>query len=141
MHIHTSVGIIGMFTDLADPYIKVIITFNDETVYKWKTSVKRHTLSPVYNENFNYEVSEEMSMSMDSITISFYVVDFDYVLRNDTMGVVTIGKNVSNKLGRRHWNQVLQSPRQGVSFWHPVQQATSAQKRHMRSRSNSPLPQ
>lgn len=124
-----------------DPYVKVVITYNDVIVHKWKTTVKHKTLAPVYNESFNCKVTEEMSNEMDKLIISFYVIDHDYVLRNDTMGVVNIGKNVDTKLGRRHWHQVLQSPRQGISFWHPIQLATNAQKRHMRSRSPSPLPQ
>lgn len=124
-----------------DPYVKVVITYNDVIVYKWKTTVKYKNLAPVYNESFNCKVTEEMSDEMDKLVISFYVIDHDYVLRNDTMGVVNIGKNVDTKLGRRHWHQVLQSPRQGISFWHPIQLATNAQKRHMRSRSPSPLPQ
>ena len=124
-----------------DPYVKVVITYNDTIVHKWKTTVKHQTLAPVYNESFNCKVTEEMSNEMDKLAISFYVIDFDYVLRNDIMGVVNIGKNVDTTLGRRHWHQVLQSPRQGISFWHPIQLATNAQKRHMRSRSPSPLPQ
>ena len=128
-------------TSTSDPYVKVVVTFRDATVFKWKSTVKHNTLAPVYNESFNCKVTEEMSQAMDYIAVSFYIVDFDYVLRNDTMGVVNIGKNVQSKLGRKHWTQVLQSPRQGISFWHSIQLATSAQKRHMRSRSTSPLPQ
>ena len=124
-----------------DPYVKVVISYDDAIVYKWKTSVKCKVLAPVYDERFECKVTEEMSRDMDKITISLYVIDYDYVLRNDVMGVVSIGNNVDTKLGRKHWRQVLQSSRQGISFWHPIQLATTAQKRHMRSRSPSPLPQ
>ena len=80
-------------------------------------------------------------MAMDSVTVSFYVIDYDYLLRNDIMGVVTIGNNVESKRGRRHWNEVLQSPRQPISFWHAIQLASTAHKRHIRlSRSRSPSP-
>ena len=75
---------------------------------------------------------------MDKITVLFYVIDFDRVLGNDTMGVVKIGKNVDTTLGREHWHQVLQSPRQGVSFWHPIQLETTDQKQQRRSKSISP---
>ena len=82
-----------------------------------------------------------MSNDVDKITVSFYVIDFDYVLRNDVIGVVNIGKKVATKLGSKHWDQVLYSPRKEISFWHPIQLATNAQKRSMRSRSPSPLRQ
>ena len=122
----------------ADPYIKVTITYNDMIVYKWKTTVKHKTLAPVYNESFNCKVTEEMSNEMDKLTISFYVIDFDYVLRNDTMGVVKIGKNVDTQLGREHWNQVLRSLGQRINFWHPIQLATTSGKKQIRSKSASP---
>ena len=75
---------------------------------------------------------------MDKITVSFYVIDFNHVLWNDTMGVVKIGKNADSTLGREHWHQVLHSPRQGVSFWYPIQLETIAQKQQRRSKSVSP---
>ena len=116
----------------------MIVSHYDTKVYKFKTSVKNKTLAPVYNEPFSYQILEEMSM--DKVTVSFFVIDYDLAKRNDVIGVVNVGRKVTSKLGREHWNQVLQSPRKEVSFWHPVQLATSAQKRRMRSRSPSPAP-
>ena len=121
-----------------DPYVKVVVMYKDLIVYKWKTSIKHNTLAPVYNESFNCKVTEEMSDEMDKITVSFYVIDFDHVLWNDIMGVVKIGKNVDSTLSREHWHQVLHSPRQGVSFWHPIQLETTARKQQRRSKSVSP---
>ena len=124
-----------------DPYVKVVIAYNDVIVYKWKTTVKYKNLAPVYNESFNCKVTEEMSNQMDKLIISFYVIDHDYVLQNDTMGVVKIGKNVDTKLGREHWNQVLCSLEQKIRFWHPIQLATTSDsKKLIRRRSRSALP-
>ena len=113
----------------------MVITYNDTIVYKWKTMVKHNTLAPVYNESFNCKVTEEMSNEMDKLTISFYVIDVDYVLRNNTMGVVNIGKTAGTKLGREHWNQVLSSLGQGIRFWHQIQ---PSQKKQIKTRSASP---
>ena len=123
---------------ISDPYVKMIISHCDTKVHKFKTSVKNKTLAPVYNERFSYNIAREMNM--DEITVSFFVIDYDLAKRNDVIGVVNVGRKVSSKLGREHWDQVLQSPRKEVSFWHPIQLATSAQKRRMRSRSPSPAP-
>lgn len=122
-----------------DPYVKVHITYRNEKVFRWKTAVKKNTLSPVYNELFTYHVTDEMRMAIDvgNIELFFYLIDRDYLTPNDTMGVVNIGKNVQSKLGRKHWNEVLRSPCQRISFWHPIQLATPAQTR---SRCNSPAP-
>ena len=125
---------------LTDPYIKVYITLKDRVVFKWKSSVKHHTLAPVYNESFSYTLTEQMNAALDNIALSFFVVDFHHLSPNETMGVVTIGENAECKLGRTHWAEVMQSTGQQISFWHPIQLATTAHKHHMRSRSPSPLP-
>ena len=114
------------------------MSYYNKNTYKFKTSVKNKTLAPVYNESFSYKITEEMSV--DDITISYFVIDYDLVKWNDVIGVVNVGKKVTTKLGREHWDQVLHSPRKEISFWHPIQLATSVQKRHMRSRSPSPAP-
>ena len=116
----------------------MVVSYHDTIVHKCRTSVKYRTLAPVYNESFNYRITEEMSR--DEITISLFFIDYDFISRNDVMGIVSIGKKVDTELGRKHWHQVLQSPRQEISFWHTIQLATTAQTRHMRSRSPSPAP-
>ena len=75
-----------------DPYVKVVISY-DDTIFKWKTSVKCKALAPVYDERFECKVTEEISRGMDKIII-YYVIDYDYILWNDVMGVVSIGNNV-----------------------------------------------
>ena len=123
-----------------DPYVKVLIMFNDRVMFKWKSSVRHNTLAPVYNERFNYMISQEMHAELDSITLAFYVVDFHHLSRNEPMGVVTVGRSAECKLARKHWAEVVQSNGQQISFWHPIQLATPAQKRYMRSKIPSPLP-
>ena len=98
------------YTDLSiiDPYVKVIIMYKDKRIFKWKSSVKRNASSPVYNESFNYEVAEDMKMVVDivNVMISFCIID------HYSMGIISVGKNASSKLGKQHWNQVLQYPSQ-----------------------------
>ena len=66
-----------------------------------------------------------MALDIDSIMISFHIKDFDYFSQNDKMGVVNIGKHANSKLGRRHWSEMLQSPCERISFWHPIQLETA----------------
>ena len=126
-----------------DPFVKVKITFKNRKMFKWKTSVKHKTLAPVYNECFSYEVTEDMRMAMDieNVMISFAVFDHDHWMPNDKMGYVSIGKDADSKLGRQHWDEVLKCSQHRISFWHPIQLATAAQKHQMRSRCASPIPQ
>jgi Ca2+-dependent lipid-binding protein len=97
--------------------------------------VKNKTLSPVYNETFSYHVSE--ALSIEKIAISCFVKDHNVAKRNEVIGVVNIGRKVTSKLGREHWDRVLQSPRKEVSFWHPIQLEISAQKKRWRGRPHS----
>ena len=108
----------------ADPYVKVVVTYKNKSIYEWKSTMKHKTLSPVYNESFSFEIDDhEMRVAMDTgtVAISCYIVDYDKFSQDDTMGVVNIGKDVQSKLGRRHWNEMLGSPCQWISFWHPIQ--------------------
>ena len=107
--------------------MKVVFTYKDKSIHEWKSTVKYKTLTPVYNESFSFEIDDhEMRVAMDtgSMAISCYILDYDYFSQDDIMGVVNIGKDVQSKLGRRHWNEVLQSPCQQISFWHPIQLVT-----------------
>ena len=114
----------------------MIVSHHDTRIYKFKTCVKNKTLEPVYNETFSCQISEDMSI--EKITISCFVIDHDVAKRNEVIGIVNIGRKVTSKLGREHWDSVLQSPRKEVGFWHPIQLATAAEKQYRRGRSPSP---
>lgn len=108
----------------ADPYIKVVVTYKNKSIYEWKSTVKHKTLAPVYNESFNFEIDDHeirVAMGTGTVAISCYIVDYDKFSQDDTMGVVNIGKDVPSQLGRRHWNEMLESPCQRISIWHPIQ--------------------
>ena len=85
---------------------------------KWKSTVKRNTLAPVFNEPFQFEISKEMSMS--DIHMEVLLMDYDRFSRNDVIGIILIGENIGHTTGRKHWIDMLQSPRQSVSHWHSV---------------------
>ena len=112
----------------ADPYVRVYVIYKEKQVFKWESTVKRNTLQTVYNESFSYKLTEEMSMAMSDVALSFRVLDYDRFSRHDTMGVVDIGRNASSKLGKKHWTEIMLSPRQRISFWHSIQPAPPAQK-------------
>lgn len=84
---------------------------------EWRTSVKRNTLTPIFNESFQFDVSE---MDMNSITLEAVVMDFDRFSHSDQIGLTLIGKDVSAESGRSHWKEVITSSSVAVSHWHPV---------------------
>jgi len=56
---------------LSDPYVKINLMMNGKRLKKKKTTVKKNTLSPYYNESFrwNFFVTE---ISIDQLFIQFW---------------------------------------------------------------------
>ena len=84
---------------------------------KWKSSIKRHTLVPIFNEMFQFNMSSTDPLD---VALEIYVMDYDRFSRNDAMGVVLIGSNVRQESGVRHWTSVVESPQQSISNWHSI---------------------
>lgn len=57
-----------------DPYVKVSIMCDGRRLKKRKTSTKRNTLNPVYNEAIVFDVPPE---NIDQISLLIAVMDYD----------------------------------------------------------------
>ena len=95
--------------------------FKGKRHFKWKTSVKKNTLLPVFNEAFQFDIA---GMDLRDITLEVLVMDYDRFSRNDLMGVISIGENVAHLSGRNHWLAMQSSPNQAISNWHSLQPPT-----------------
>ena len=120
-----------------DPYVKIYLIYKNKRVHKWKTAVKKNTLVPIYNESFQFDISE---MDIREVCLEIWVMDYDWFSRNDKMGVVYVGVNSPQEVGRSHWLEVVNSPEHMASHWHTiiphshlkqVQPATRARQQHL----------
>ncbi|KAI4825258.1 hypothetical protein KUCAC02_020945, partial [Chaenocephalus aceratus] len=103
-------------TGASDPYVKVSLMCEGRRLKKRKTSTKRNTLNPVYNEAIVFDVPPE---NIDQISLLIAVMDYDRVGHNEVIGVCRVG-NEAESLGRDHWSEMLSYPRKPIAHWHPL---------------------
>lgn len=101
---------------LSDPYVKINLMQNGKRLKKKKTTVKKNTLSPYYNESFSFEVPFEQ---IQKVSVVITVLDYDQVGSNDPIGKVIVGCGASGQ-ELRHWSDMLAAPRRPIANWHSL---------------------
>ncbi|KAL4659559.1 synaptotagmin-1-like isoform X2 [Arapaima gigas] len=99
---------------LSDPYVKIHLMQNGKRVKKKKTTIKKNTLNPYYNESFSFEVPFEQIQKTQVVVT---VLDYDKIGKNDAIGKVFVGLN-STGTELRHWSDMLANPRRPIAQWH-----------------------
>jgi len=99
---------------LSDPYCKIALMMNGKRIKKKKTTVKKCTLNPYFNESFQFEVPFEQ---INKVSVIVTVVDYDRIGTCDPIGKVEVGPNCQ-AAELRHWMDMLASPRRPIAQWH-----------------------
>ncbi|NWR18404.1 SYTL2 protein, partial [Emberiza fucata] len=97
----------------SDPYVKTYLLPEKYRLGKRKTSIKKKTLNPVYNEILRYKIEKEL-LKNQSLSIS--------VWHNDTFGRNSFLGEVELDLGAWDWND----PSSKQINWFPLKPRTSA---------------
>ncbi|XP_010897567.1 synaptotagmin-2 isoform X1 [Esox lucius] len=103
---------------LSDPYVKIALLQGGKKLKKKKTTVKKNTLNPYYNESFSFEIPMDM---MQKILVVVTVFDYDKIGKNDAIGKIFVGSKATGP-GLKHWSDMLANPRRPIAQWHPLQQ-------------------
>ncbi|XP_013792406.1 synaptotagmin-10-like [Limulus polyphemus] len=103
-------------TGSSDPYVKVYLMCQGKRIKKKKTTVKKESLNPVYNEALVFDVPAE---NIDDVSLLVKVLDYDRVGTNEIMGCCAIGSGCIG-LGRDHWIEMIENPRKPVAQWYPL---------------------
>ncbi|XP_037095570.1 synaptotagmin-6 [Syngnathus acus] len=111
-------------TGYSDPYVKVSLICDGRRLKKKKTSIKKNTLNPTYNEAIIFDIPPD---SMDHVSLHISVMDYDLVGHNEVIGVMRVGCNAEG-LGRDHWNEMLAYPRKPIAHWHPLLESKKSEK-------------
>ncbi|XP_011385918.1 synaptotagmin-3, partial [Pteropus vampyrus] len=104
-------------TGFSDPYVKASLISEGRRLKKRKTSIKKNTLNPTYNEALVFDVAPE---SVENVGLSIAVVDYDCIGHNEVIGVCRVGPDAADPHGREHWAEMLANPRKPVEHWHPL---------------------
>lgn len=109
---------------LSDPYVKIALMMNGKRIKKKKTSIKKCTLNPYYNESFTFEVPFEQ---IQKVNLVVTVVDYDRIGTSEPIGKVLLGCNATGT-ELRHWMDMLASPRRPIAQWHSLKDPQDGQE-------------
>ncbi|XP_071763461.1 synaptotagmin-A-like isoform X2 [Centroberyx gerrardi] len=101
---------------LSDPYVKIVLQQNGKRLKKKKTTVKKNTLNPYFNESFSFDVPFEQ---IQKVQVVITVFDYDKLGSNDPIGKTFMGYGATG-VGLRHWSDMLANPRRPVAQWHTL---------------------
>ncbi|CAF0996632.1 unnamed protein product [Adineta steineri] len=107
------------FGQTSDPYCKLVLFPSTDMGVKWnfKTSVKKHTLQPEYNEEFIFQHIQLQELI--SRTLQVTVFDKDMGKKDDYIGGFQLGQSASGD-DLKHWLMMVKSPGQWVEMWHKL---------------------
>ncbi|XP_043191809.1 synaptotagmin 1-like isoform X9 [Amphibalanus amphitrite] len=110
---------------LSDPYVKIALMQNGKRLKKKKTSIKKCTLNPYYNESFTFEVPFEQ---IQKVQLVVTVVDYDRIGTSEPIGKCVLGCTASGT-ELRHWSDMLASPRRPIAQWHTLKDPEDGDKK------------
>ncbi|GBP63855.1 Synaptotagmin-9 [Eumeta japonica] len=113
---------INAITLFTDPYVKICLICQGKRIKKKKTTVKKNTLSPVYNEALVFDLPAE---NVYDVTLLVKVIDYDRIGPNELIGCTAIGSTLIG-IGRDHWLEMLDTPRKPVAQWYPLAKSLPA---------------
>nr|XP_014352772.1 PREDICTED: double C2-like domain-containing protein beta [Latimeria chalumnae] len=100
----------------SDPFVKIYLRPDMGKKSKYKTSVKKKTLNPEYNEEFFYEIKHE---ELAKKTLDVSVWDYDLGMSNDFIGGVQLGINSKGER-LKQWFECLKNKDKKVEYWHSL---------------------
>lgn len=125
--------------------MKIVLQQNGKRIKKKKTTVKKNTLNPYFNESFSFEVpfaqiqvalahlhrlsilkKRRVDVTLmplliytQKVQVVITVFDYDKLGSNDPIGKTFMGYGATG-VGLRHWSDMLANPRRPVAQWHTL---------------------
>lgn len=100
----------------SDPFVKCYLLPDAEKRTKQKTSIKKKTLNPEFNEEFHFEISHS-ELAQKSLYLAVW--DYDVGRSNDFIGELRLGIESKGE-GLHHWFETLKSSDKRFIRWHDL---------------------
>ncbi|CAF3799329.1 unnamed protein product [Rotaria magnacalcarata] len=83
-------------TKLMNPYFKIYMFYKNQRIFKKRSTIKRTTQCPVYNECFTFKIPDN---DIENIHFEIILFDYDNHMKHEAIGTCSIGKEMN-----QHWN-------------------------------------
>lgn len=103
--------------DAPDPYVKVYLLQRSKRVKKKKTSVRRGSSNPVWNEAVSFNVAAD---ALAHSALEVVVHSHDLLSNPPQLGACIVGPDSRNGAGHEHWDDMVHSMRKSVAMWHAL---------------------
>ncbi|KAJ8399919.1 hypothetical protein AAFF_G00406490 [Aldrovandia affinis] len=123
-------------TGFSDPYVKASLICDSRRLKKRKTSIKKNTLNPIYNEALVFDIPHE---NIDNVSLIIAVMDYDCIGHNEVIGMCRVGSDADGP-GREHWTAMLANPRKPIEHWHQLVEEKTMNTFVSKSTTASPKP-
>nr|XP_048314374.1 synaptotagmin-8 [Myodes glareolus] len=107
----------GLNPGISEPFVKVQLMLNQRKWKKKKTSSKKNTTMPYFNEAFTFLVPFSQLQSVDLVLA---VWAHGLQLRAEPVGKVLLGSRASGQ-PLQHWADMLAHARRPIAQWHHLQ--------------------
>ncbi|XP_004683372.1 PREDICTED: double C2-like domain-containing protein gamma [Condylura cristata] len=98
----------------SDPFVRLFLHPNVGKKSKYKTSVRKKTLNPEFNEEFFYPGARE-ELAQKTLLVSVW--DYDLGTADDFIGGVQLGSQAGGER-QRHWRECLGRSDRRLELWH-----------------------
>jgi len=102
---------------VSDPFVKITLVHFERPVKTKKTTCKKNTLDPVFNESVSFNITPQQ---LDTTSLVISVWDYNSKSKDDFVGRVVLGKYGTGPHEASHWARMLQSQRVPVAQWHSL---------------------
>jgi len=100
----------------SEVYFKLSILVNNKRVTKKRTTLKKDTVNPYFNEAFTFSLTPEEARL---VTLVVVLAEYTTLGRSKSVGWVELGYK-STLLGSAHWQNAMLNQRHAVAQWHSL---------------------